>query len=223
VSSLLAAVVPLALGAAVSPTLLALQLLVLTGQVHRLVRAWALAAGSALVLAGFMVLCATALARLQPHHAHRSTSGAVVSFVAAALLVGLAVRSRRAKPTPGEQHGTSTAERLRTASTGWFVGAGAVGMVVNFSTLVLVLPAVHEITRSSAGTAAQVVTGVVLFVTTLLPVLVPVLAVSVLGRRADGALEAAHAWLGRNGRRIATVSEVVFAAYLVTRGIAELP
>jgi hypothetical protein len=222
-SSLVASVVPLALGAAVSPTLLALQLLVLTGTTRRLARAWALAAGAALVLAGFMVLCATALARIQPHHAHRSTSGAIVSFVAAGLLVGLAVRSRRARPTRGEQHGAGIAGRLATAPTVWFVGAGALGMVVNFSTLVLVLPAMHEITHATAGTSAQVTAAVVLFVITLLPVLVPVLAVSLLGHRADGALEAAHAWVGRNSRRIGTGVELVFALYLVVKGMGQLP
>ena len=65
---LLAAVLPLALGAAISPTLLALQLLVLSGTTHRLARAWALVAGSALVLAAFSLLCVTALSRVRPGH-----------------------------------------------------------------------------------------------------------------------------------------------------------
>ena len=54
--NLVVAVLPLALGAAVSPTLLALQLLVLSGGGHRLARAWALAAGSALVLFGVILI-----------------------------------------------------------------------------------------------------------------------------------------------------------------------
>ena len=150
--SLLVAVLPLALGAAVSPTLLALQLLVLTGTTHRLARAWALALGAALVLAAFSLLCVTALQRVRPHHAHKSATDAAVLLVSGVLLGLLALRSRLRSPTVGEQQPSRIAGRLGSAPTLWFVGVGAVGMVVNFSTLLLVLPAVHEITHSTAST-----------------------------------------------------------------------
>jgi hypothetical protein len=123
----------------------------------------------------------------------------------------------------GEQQPSRIAERLGTASTGWFVGVGALAMVVNFSTLLLVLPAMHELTRSTAATGAKVAVFAVLFVIVLLPVLVPVLLVTVLGTGADRALVATHAWVGVHSRTIAVVIEVVFAAYLMGRGITALP
>ncbi len=222
-ASLLAAVLPLALGAAVSPTLLALQLLVLTGSTRRMARAWALAAGAALVLAGFMVLCATVLARLVTHHGRTSTTGAVVALGAAALLIGLAARTLLHRPEPGATQRSALGDRLATAPTGWFVGAGALGMATNLSTLVLVLPAMHEITRSDAGTGAQVAAAVLLYVVTLLPVLVPVVGVVLLGARADGVLASAHGWVTRNSRRIAAGVELAFAAYLTVKGVRQLP
>ena len=130
--NLVVAVLPLALGAAVSPTLLALQLLVLSGGGHRLARAWALAAGSALVLAAFSVLCLTALARVRPSHGHRSMTDAAVLIGSGVLLGVLALRSRLRRPTAGEQHTSRSAARLAGAPTAWFVGVGALGMVVNF-------------------------------------------------------------------------------------------
>lgn len=220
---LLVAVLPLALGAAVSPTLLALQLLVLSGPTHRLARAWALALGAALVLAAFSLLCVTALQHVRPHHAHRSATDATVLIASGVLLGALAVRSRLRRPTPGEQHTSKTAERMTAAATPWFVGVGAFGMVVNFSTLLLVLPAVHEITHSSASSADQVVAFVVLYLIVLLPVLVPVLAATVLGSRADPALTATHRWVGRNARTIGTVIEAVFAVYLLVKGVRSVP
>jgi len=220
---LLVAVLPLALGAAVSPTLMALQLLVLSGPTHRLARAWSLTLGAALVLGAFSVLCFTALDHLRPHHAHKSATDAAVLLGSGVLLAALAVRSRLKKPTTGENHSDRTAGRLATAGTPWFIGVGALGMVVNFSTLLLVLPAVHEIAHSSAGTTAKAVVFGVLYVIVLLPVLIPVLGATILGRRADPALDATHRWVARNARTVATVIEGVFAVYLVVKGIKAVP
>jgi hypothetical protein len=221
--SSLAPVLPLALGAAISPTLLALQLLILSGTTHRLARAWALVAGSALVLAAFCVLCLTALARAQSGHGHKSATDATVLIGSGVLLGALAVRSRIRRPTAGEQHTSRISQRLATASSAWFVGVGAVGMVVNFSTLLLVLPAVHEIVRSDADSTAKAVTFVVMYVIVLLPVLVPVVLAQALGSRADHALDATHRWVGRNARTIGTVIEAVFAVYLVVKGVRAAP
>ena len=221
--ALLASVLPLALGAAVSPTLLALQLLVLAGGNHHLARAWALAGGSALVLAAFCLLCVTALARLHAHHGHKSATDAAVLLGSGVLLGVLAVRSRFRKATAAEKHTAGIGGRLATAPTPWFVGVGAVGMVVNFSTLLLVLPAVHEITRSDAGTSTEIAVFVVLYVIVLLPVLLPVVLAQLLGARADSALDATHRWVGRHARTIGTFIEAVFAVYLVVKGVGEIP
>ena len=222
--SLLVAVLPLALGAAVSPTLLALQLLVLSGPTHRMARAWSLVLGSALVLGVFSLLCVTALQRIRPHHSgHKSATDAAVLIGSGVLLGLLALRSRIRRPTPGEQQPSRITARLGTASTGWFVGVGALGMVVNFSTLLLVVPAVHEIPHSTAPAADQIVVFAVLYVIVLLPVLAPVLLVTVMGSGSDRILDATHQWVNRNARTIATVIEVVFAVYLVVKGIRALP
>jgi len=223
-AALLVSVVPLAIGAAISPTLLALQLLVLTGSTRPVARAWALAGGAALVLAAFSLLGITVLNHLHPaKHGHHSLRGAVIMFVAAGLLALLAVRSLAKRPTSAEQNKTRTAGRLENAPTYWFVGVGALGMVVNFSTLILFLPALHEITRSSAGTADRVVAFAVLYLITLLPVLAPVGLVTVLGRRADPLLDATHGFVTRHARQIGITIEIVFAAYLAVRGVGELP
>ncbi|MGO8872739.1 MAG: GAP family protein [Acidimicrobiales bacterium] len=222
-AALLASVLPLAVGAAISPTLLALQLLVLSGSSKPVARAWAVAIGAAAVLAAFSLLGLTVLDHLHSGHRHHSLQGAVILFAGAGLMGLLAVRSMLRRPTAAEQQKTHTAGRLDTAPTYWFAGVGAVGMVVNFSTLVLFLPALHEITRSAADLVARSVAFALLFVITLLPVLAPVGAVTVLGPRADPALAATHAFVDRNSRRIGIVIEVVFTVYLVWRGLGELP
>jgi len=197
---------------------------VLTGTTHRLSRAWSLTLGAALVLGAFSVLCVTALQRIRPHHGtHRSATDAAVLLVSGTLLALLAVRSLIRRPTVGERQPSTIAGRLGTASTGWFVGVGALGMVVNFSTLLLVLPAIHEITHSTASDASKVVVFAVLYVIVLVPVLVPVLLVTVLGSGADRLLDATHTWVGAHSRTIGVVIEVVFAVYLVVKGFRALP
>jgi hypothetical protein len=144
-------------------------------------------------------------------------------FIAAGLLAALAVRSLLTRPTAAEQQSRRTSGRLQGAPTPWFVGVGALGMVVNFSTLVLFLPALREITRSSADLFDRSVTFAVLFLVTLLPVLAPAGLVTVLGARADPVLATTHRFVTRHARRIGIGIEVVFAVYLAVKGFEDLP
>ncbi len=127
------------------------------------------------------------------------------------------------RPTSAEQQTSRTSARLATASTSWFVGVGALGMVVNFSALLLLLPALHGITRSPVGLTGRSVAFTLLFVIVLLPVLLPVGLVTAPGHRADPALAATHRFVNRHTRQIGVVIEVAFAIYLVARGFGELP
>ncbi len=222
--ALLASVLPLALGAGVSPTLLALQLLVLAGPADRLARAWSLAAGSALVLAVYAVCGVTVLRQIHgksaPHHSLRD---ALIELVCAGLLVALALRSCLRYRTAGEHHGSWAATHLTTAPLPWFVGAGAIGMLTNFSTLVLFLPALHQIERAQVSTLARWAVFAVLYVVTLLPVLLPVAAAAILGPRAEPILDRVHTFISRRSRQIGVTIELVFAAYLAWKGVTELP
>lgn len=219
--SLLARVLPLALGAAVSPTLFALEVLVLSGRTHPIGRAWAVAGGAAGVLAGYTVLGLTVLGTVGTHH-RQSTLGATIDFAAAGLLALLAARSLHHRPTAAETHQRRSADRLADASPVAFAGVGAVAMLVNFSTLVLFLPALHEIARSSVGLAGQVVAGVVLVVVTLLPVLVPVGLVAALGSRADPLLARLNRFVTDHSRAITAGIEILFCVLLVAKGLGEL-
>ena len=68
-------------------------------------------------------------------------------------------------------------------------------MLVNFSTLVLFLPAVREIEHSSVDVAEKVVVWLIITVIALLPVLLPVTLVALLGTRADPLLARLNACL----------------------------
>jgi hypothetical protein len=95
-------------------------------------------------------------------------------------------------------------------------------MLVNFSTLVLFLPAVREIEHSSVDVAEKVVVWLIITVIALLPVLLPVTLVALLGTRADPLLARLNAFVGRHARTIAIAIELVFAVVLAWKGIGDL-
>ncbi len=220
--SLLAIVVPLALGAAISPTLFALEVLVLSGRRHPVARAWALAGGAAATLIAFSVLGLTLLRNLHSGHHHRSLADAAIDLVAGVLLALLAARALHRRRTAAESHRDRTQRRLADTPTILFVGVGSLGMLVNFSTLLLFLPALHEISRSPVSLAGKGATWLILLVITLLPVLIPVTLVGVLGRRASPMLQRLNKFVGGHSRQITVGIEVLFAVVLIWKGIAEL-
>ena len=135
----LSIVLPLALGAAVSPTLLTLQLLILAGARDQKKRAWAMCAGSAVVLFGYMLVLATIARGIDLATDDQSDAERAVKLLAAALLLLLGLRSLRHRHDPPKPPN----EKLREAKPRLFFGVGAGAMLGNASSLVLVLPATH--------------------------------------------------------------------------------
>ena len=126
----------------VSPTLFALEVLVLSGHRHPVGRGWAVAGGSAVMLLLYTVLGLTLLEHVAYHRGHSATDATI--DLAAALLLGLsAVRALSPRPTVAENHSLK-ATRMRTSRPVAFWGLGALAMLVNFSTLVLYLAALHQ-------------------------------------------------------------------------------
>lgn len=214
---LLAIVLPLALGAAVSPTLLALQLLTLSRPQRPLARAWAVAAGAALVLAGYGVL-AFALARSTGGSGSPDEAGAIVKLVAAVLLLALGARQLRApaRDAPPKRERTP-AHPLRQS-----FALGAAVMLTNFSTIVLFFPATHEIGVDDAALGAKVVAFALLYVVTLAPALGPPLVVTLMGARATPLLERLNRFFTARRRAIGAGICFLFAALLGAAGLHAL-
>lgn len=215
---LLAVVVPLALGAAVTPTIVAVQMVTLTGAVRPRARAWALAAGCSAVLLGVSALALT-LAAGTGGSDSSSEAGGIVKLVAAALLAALGVRAvnRRHKAADPSRHAADPRPRLGRS---FAIGCGL--MATNFSSLVLYFPAMHEIGTSDAGTAARVVAFLLLFAIALLPATGPPLVVTVLGERAQRPLAALSGFFERHRPAIAAGLCFTFALLLTAAGIRDL-
>jgi len=219
--SLFASVLPLAVGAAISPSLIALQVLVLASKESAKLKALALTAGAAATLAVISVLAATLL-RSADNRAADSSHGATyigLHLVCAAILAGLGVRALLKKPSPGERHQSKVGAKLSAAGPGFFLGVGVVGMLTDVSSLVLFIPAMHDIVRSDVGFADKVAVYAFLFVMVLLPLILPLLLVVAMGKRADVLLAQLNGFIGKNARFINAGICFIFAVYLAVLGI----
>ena len=224
-SELFTSVLPLAVGAMISPTLLTLQVLVLSSPNKPRIKAWALTLGAALTLAGFALVGATLLNQVSGKSSsptEHSWTYIIVRIVCGALLLLLGLRQLRGTPTPGEQHQSRVSKRLASASPAWFLLVGIIGMITDVSSLVLFLPALHDIVQSTADGAAKALVFGFLYFMVMVPLFIPVLLVTALGHKADGMLAALNRFVTANSRRINAGICFVFAAYLLWTGIDAL-
>lgn len=174
---LLLAVLPLAAGAALSPTILLVQLRLISGARGSAGRAWALAAGAAAVLALITAL-ATGAARRTGGASSPDAEVAVVELVVAAVLFGIGIRGlivAHRKRTTGPQADRSDATPSE-GRLGRFFLLGIGMMATNFSSLALYFPAVHLIGVSDVDTAGRAVVLAFLATMTMLPAVLPPLA-----------------------------------------------
>lgn len=212
---------PLALGAALSPSLLVLQLALLTRRGDALGRAWALAAGRMLSLAVITVGGTSLLARLPDFGRgwRASQAAGVILLVAGVVLVALAWRERRRGPraTP-----TGRLDRFLDAPPATLFVFGAAWMFVNASTLALYVPAMHVVSRAEVDWAVRAVALVFLFLAASAAALVPPLMVSLEGPSVRPQLARVQRWMTDNGHRITIGVTLVFGIVLAAVGVGNL-
>lgn len=221
-SRLLVSVLPFALGAAVSPTLLTLELLILTGPVKRKMRSWMFVLGAAVTIFLFGVFAATALQRAGDESPSVSPWTIAVEALVALALLALGVRQLLPARTAAERHHSSVANRIQSARTPVFFVVGVVAMLANFSTLVLYLPAVHIIVHSDATSGERWTAALLLWIITILPLILPVLAVSIVGHRSDALLARLNSWTTRHSRQINAGLCLLFAALIGYSAVKDL-
>ena len=218
--SLLAQVVPLAAGAAVSPGLLALQMLNLSRPSGGMARAWSVLAGAAAVVLAVSVgalFVTVSLGELGRDQDLRD----VIRLVAAVVLAGVAAYELLHPTQPPRQPADASEPEERRHGPVYLASAG-LGAALVAPNMALYLPAAHEIARSTVSAPEKVVAFVVAAAVALLPVAGPPLLVALLGDRARPALEALNGFVTRNSRVVTIVACVAFAVYLAVTGIVGL-
>lgn len=209
--------VPLALAAAMSPTLLVLQLAILSGDGPVLARSWALAAGRMCSLAVITVGGTSLLARLPDFGRGfvASREAAPILMAGGAMLLVVALREVRRGTRPTHR---SAVFRVVGAAPPALFAFGAGWMFVNASTLALYVPAMHLVARADVGWPVRVVALSVLFVATSAAAVVPPLALTLAGDRARPRLARLQGWFDRHGHLVTVAVTAVFGVVLVAYG-----
>lgn len=218
-TALLLQIFPLALGAAVSPALLTLEFAILAGNTRPRARAWAFVIGAALTIFAFGLLVLAFLRNLDFDQTPSWTSVGVRILIGILLIaLGLRVLLRKAKP--GSHHHDRLQSRIENARLPFFSGLGVAAMATNASTLVLYLPAVHLIIHASASDGTKIAAAAVLWLITITPFTLPVMIVTLVGRRSDSFLARLNTWTSSNSRRITSGVCFIFAALIMYSAVS---
>lgn len=217
---LITEVLPFALGAAVSPLLLMVAAFSLASPPRPVAKGWAVVLGSGVVLVGYTAAFLAVGSRLPSHHHGPSTLDAVIDLAAAALLALLALKQVLSRRSASQRPGLLA--KLGNASPRTFATAGAVTMVTNFSSLVLYVPGMRAVTRSHAPTSTELFAAGLLFLAVMAPALLPVLAATLMGRRADRPLAAVNRFVSAQAGNIMLAIELLFVVLLTWKGVGSL-
>ena len=210
-SDLLARTLPLALGAAISPLVLMGALSVLGG--HRgKARLAAYTIGFA-VTSTVLLALGLVLVTLQRHHGAGNPVGSpVAEFIVGVLLIAFAAFMVRPKRESDDTRAKEKHRRWVTPESPLYAFAifGVVMMLIDFSSIVLLLAILKELARHDATIGQEVVVLAIADVCTMLPALLPLLAAVLGGERLAGDVQRLGQWTNRNGRYILAVLFLVF-------------
>jgi len=222
VNELLAIVVPLSLGAAISPTVLAVVVLTLSGKVSPRARAWAEVAGMVvgLVLAtALFVLLARWIATMRPN----PTVLASTDMLFGVALLGLAVLTGvRHSPPAAKSHARRAPGDSAGPSLPAYFGIGLLLIATDASSLVLYMPAMKDILQSTVSQAEKLAVAAIPFFAVLAPGLLPVVLATVAPRTADRVLKPVGAWVNDHSKAVTMAVEIVFGVALLLKGSSKL-
>lgn len=220
--SLLTSVLPLGLAAAVTPTLFALQVLVVSGpQWQR--RAAAVAGGTLLVFAILFGLILGGFSQLpDAGTGAKPTWEYVVELGAGLILIVLSVWLLLPHPGTDARLEKKVSGYANHASIWVFAGLAAYMTITDFSSIVMLIPALHDITNSSVAVVEKALVTAILMICVLLPVLVPPLAVRLAGDRGVRAMRHMYALVMGHQLQVMGAVSAFVAVLLIWRGITAL-
>ena len=229
------AILPLALGSAVSPLVLVAQILTVTRSGSGLRAGWWFALGSAVVVALWI-----ALALVVGHALPQSAPGpdpesAGLRLALALVLLGLGLKLLQAAPVPAQastelpspaQAGLATGPQDRQATQrhplSRAFGLGLVTMASNLTSLVLVFPAVQDLGRDRLPGLQEALLVGLIALCALLPSLAPPLLLLVSGAAGQRQLERLNGWTQAHQRQISGGLCLGFGLLLALSGLSSL-
>jgi len=211
-------ILPLGLGAAVSPLVVAGEIYCISEPAAGLRRGWLFAAGNALVV-GIWLAIGLAMGHALPTRPDGADAISVALRLAMGLVMLVLGIQLLLHPPRGATAPTGPGPK-RPDLRAFALGVGV--MAQNMSSLVLFFPAVADITRAGQASGAEAMPLIVLVLLTLSPCLVPPLLVSLGGKGGRTLLDRFNRWLKPKQWALGLVVFFGMAAYLLISGIQAL-
>jgi hypothetical protein len=216
-SQLLSAVIPLSLGAMVSPTVLGAIVLTLSGKVAPGARAWMGIAGmvAALVL---VTIAFWFLGRYMAAHRPDPRVLSASDALAGVVLLALGVRGLMRLHAPqthakARAHAASARRNLLL-----YFGLGFVLIATDVTSIVLYIPAMKDVVTASANDPALFAVAVIPFFAVLAPALAPATMATAAPGLTARVLTPLNVWVTANSRLIGVVICFGFGVWLVAKG-----
>lgn len=208
----------LGLAAAFTPSLLAMQVLVCSGDPwRRRATAVVVGGGAAFILVGGLLFFG--FAQLPTQSGAPSDLSIALRLVAAVILGGFAFWMFRPHPDL-EQRMRRDIEGYAARASSWvFLGVAFALSIKDLSSFVVLAPALHDIAVSPVGWLGQALLLTVLYAFALAPVLAPPLARWAFGHRADQAFQRVYRFTMNHQFPLVGGMAAVIAIYLAVSGV----
>jgi len=210
-------VLPLALGAAVSPLVVVGEMYYLTQKQAGLRQGWLFVAGNALVIGLWLAMAIWMGKYLAPPPNGADPLAAGIHFILALVLFSLGLQILLRPPSPGERTKGSIAHLTNLRALLLEMGV----MAQNISSLLLFFPAANDILRASQPSEGTLLELGLLSLITLSPCLVPPLMISLGGKTGETLLNRFSRWLKPRQRMIGMMVFFGMAIYLVISGLQQ--
>ena len=218
--SLLTHVLPLAAGAAISPTIMTLSVLILGGP-HGKARQTVFTVVNVSLMCLLGVFGTAYMAHAADRHKTGKVNSAsvVVDVTLGIVLLLLAIREHYSPAKDTEQDSADEAGKSTGIAVPKYAALGVVMTLTNFTTLALFAPALKEIAISKQPQSTELVVGLILVVIATVTAWLPLLLTVLVPGPAERILGSINHFTTTYKHQIVQVVMLVFGAYLLTKGL----
>ena len=216
--ALLLTVIPLGIGAAFTPSLFAVQLLVVGDDPWRL-RALGAFLGAATAFGIALTVLLLGFAQLPAASSGGDPLGAALKIGAGIALIPIAGYFAWPHPQLEQRVRAGIERRVQSASPVDFFGITFLLSIKDVSSFVLLVPAMHDIGVAGIPWPVKIAVTLLVLALALAGVIIPPVLRVATGRRGRGLLQRVYEGTMRNQFRIMAVVFAVLALYLIAIGV----
>lgn len=219
-SDLITHILPLAAGAAISPTILTLSVLILSGP-HGKGRQAIFTVVNVGLMTAIAIFGTKALSHVAAHKgggSHAATEGIYVTLGIVLVLLAIREHFHPAKDTDKED--ADNAAKSTGLAPARYASLGVIVTATNFTTMALFIPALREIAVSTDPKGDRLLAGAVLVTLATITAWLPLLATIVLPGPATKALASIHDFTTKYKHQIVEVVLIGFGAYMIIKGFS---